>query len=296
MVWADYLTSYKNFLMLEKSLSKNTIEAYMKDIQKFIDYSERESPLTVTPDDIRLFFDDLSEGQDMSERSQARVLSGIKSFFKYLLVHDIIEHDPSEMVLGPRLGRHLPTTLSPNEIDELINAIDLGSETGYRNRAIIETLYGCGLRVSELINLKLTDIHFSENFLRIKGKGNKERLVPMGRCMKDAITLYIHNYRDTLNIDRKDENTLFLNHYGRKLTRVMIFTIIKDLAAKIGLKKTISPHTFRHSFATQLIDAGADLKAIQEMLGHSSITTTEIYTHIDREYLRDAILRFHPRS
>lgn len=296
MVWADYLTSYKNFLMLEKSLSKNTIEAYMKDIQKFIDYSERESPLTVTPDDIRLFFDDLSEGQDMSERSQARVLSGIKSFFKYLLVHDIIEHDPSEMVLGPRLGRHLPTTLSPNEIDELINAIDLGSETGYRNRAIIETLYGCGLRVSELINLKLTDIHFNENFLRIKGKGNKERLVPMGRCMKDAITLYIHNYRDTLNIDRKDENTLFLNHYGRKLTRVMIFTIIKDLAAKIGLKKTISPHTFRHSFATQLIDAGADLKAIQEMLGHSSITTTEIYTHIDREYLRDAILRFHPRS
>ena len=296
MVWADYLTSYKNFLMLEKSLSKNTIEAYMKDIQKFIDYSERESPLTVTPDDIRLFFDDLSEGQDMSERSQARVLSGIKSFFKYLLVHDIIEHDPSEMVLGPRLGRHLPTTLSPNEIDELINAIDLGSETGYRNRAIIETLYGCGLRVSELINLKLTDIHFSENFLRIKGKGNKERLVPMGRCMKDAITLYIHNYRDTLNIDRKDENTLFLNHYGRKLTRVMIFTIIKDLAAKIGLKKTISPHTFRHSFATQLIDAGADLKAIQEMLGHSSITTTEIYTHLDREYLRDTIMRFHPRS
>lgn len=296
MVWADYLTSYKNFLMLEKSLSKNTIEAYMKDIQKFIDYSERESPLTVTPDDIRLFFDDLSEGQDMSERSQARVLSGIKSFFKYLLVHDIIEHDPSEMVLGPRLGRHLPTTLSPNEIDELINAIDLGSETGYRNRAIIETLYGCGLRVSELINLKLTDIHFNENFLRIKGKGNKERLVPMGRCMKDAITLYIHNYRDTLNIDRKDENTLFLNHYGRKLTRVMIFTIIKDLAAKIGLKKTISPHTFRHSFATQLIDAGADLKAIQEMLGHSSITTTEIYTHLDREYLRDTIMRFHPRS
>lgn len=296
MIWADYLTSYKNFLKLEKSLSANTIEAYMKDIQKFIDFAQTEGPLTVTCDDIRLFCDDLNEGQNMSIHSQARILSGIKSFFKYLLVHDIIDHDPSEMVLGPRMGRKLPTVLSPDEIDQLINAIDLGSETGYRNRAILETLYGCGLRVSELINLKLTDLHFTESYVKIKGKGSKERLVPMGRGMKDAITLYIYNYRDTLNIGKKDENTLFLNHYGRKLTRVMIFTIIKDLAAKIGLKKTISPHTFRHSFATQLIDAGADLKAIQEMLGHESITTTEIYTHLDREYLRDTIMRFHPRS
>lgn len=296
MIWADYLTSYKNFLKLEKSLSANTIEAYMKDIQKFIDFAQTEGPLTVTCDDIRLFCDDLNEGQNMSIHSQARILSGIKSFFKYLLVHDIIDHDPSELVLGPRMGRKLPTVLSPDEIDQLINAIDLGSETGYRNRAILETLYGCGLRVSELINLKLTDLHFTESYVKIKGKGSKERLVPMGRGMKDAITLYIYNYRDTLNIGKKDENTLFLNHYGRKLTRVMIFTIIKDLAAKIGLKKTISPHTFRHSFATQLIDAGADLKAIQEMLGHESITTTEIYTHLDREYLRDTIMRFHPRS
>lgn len=296
MVWADYLTSYKNFLKLEKSLSANTIEAYMKDIQKFIDYSQRENPLTVTSDDIRLFCDDLNEGQKMSIRSQARILSGIKSFFKYLLVHDIIDHDPSEMVLGPQTGRKLPTVLTPNEIDDLINAVDLGSETGYRNRAILETLYGCGLRVSELISLKLTDLHFAESYLKIKGKGSKERLVPIGRGMKDAITLYIHNYRDTLNIYHKDENILFLNRRGKKMTRVMVFTIIKDLAAKIGLKKPISPHTFRHSFATQLIDAGADLKAIQEMLGHSSITTTEIYTHLDKEYLRDTILRFHPRS
>ena len=296
MIWADYLTSYKNFLKLEKSLSANTIEAYMKDIQKFIDYSQRESPLTVTQDDIRLFMDDLNEDQNMSIRSQARILSGIKSFFKYLVIHDVIEHDPSEMVLGPQTGRKLPTVLTPYEIDDLINAIDLGSETGYRNRAILETLYGCGLRVSELINLKLTDLHFTESYLKIRGKGSKERLVPMGRGMKDAITLYIHNYRDTLNIYRKDENILFLNRRGKKMTRVMVFTIIKDLAAKIGLKKTISPHTFRHSLATQLIDAGADLKAIQEMLGHSSITTTEIYTHIDREYLRDTIMRFHPRS
>ena len=296
MVWADYLTSYKNFLMLEKSLSKNTIEAYMKDIQKFIDYSERESPLTVTPDDIRLFFDDLSEGQDMSDRSQARILSGIKSFFKYLVVHDIIDNDPSEMVLSPRLGRKLPQVLTPDEIDQLIEAVDLDSETGYRNRAILETLYGCGMRVSELISLKLTDLHFEENYLKIKGKGNKERLVPVGRSVKDSITLYIHNYRQTLKINRKDENILFLNRRGRKLTRVMVFTIIKDLAAKIGLKKTISPHTFRHSFATHLIEGGADLKAVQEMLGHESITTTELYTHLDREFLRDAILRFHPRS
>ena len=264
MVWADYLTSYKNFLMLEKSLSKNTIEAYMKDIQKFIDYSERESPLTVTPDDIRLFFDDLSEGQDMSDRSQARILSGIKSFFKYLVVHDIIDNDPSEMVLSPRLGRKLPQVLTPDEIDQLIEAVDLDSETGYRNRAILETLYGCGMRVSELISLKLTDLHFEENYLKIKGKGNKERLVPVGRSVKDSITLYIHNYRQTLKINRKDENILFLNRRGRKLTRVMVFTIIKDLAAKIGLKKTISPHTFRHSFATHLIEGGADLKAVQD--------------------------------
>lgn len=296
MIWADYLTSYKNFLKLEKSLSANTIEAYMDDIQKFIDFVQTDSPLSVTTNDIRLFLDDLNETQNMSVRSQARILSGIKSFFRYLSIHDIIEHDPSEMVETSRLNRKLPTVLTPEEVNELIEAVDLDNEIGYRNRAILETLYGCGLRVSELINLRLTDLHFDESYVRIKGKGSKERLVPVGRCVKDAITLYIHNYRNTLDINRKDENILFLNRRGKKMTRVMIFTIIKDLAAKIGLKKPISPHTFRHSFATQLIDAGADLKAIQEMLGHTSITTTEIYTHIDREYLRDTIMRFHPRS
>ena len=296
MVWADYLTSYKNFLKLEKSLSANTIEAYMKDIQKFIDFAQTEGPLTVTQADIRAFIDDMDTSQDMSAHSQARILSGIKSFFKYLVIHDVIEHDPSEMIETPKLGRKLPTVLSPEEIDQLIEAVDLDSETGYRNRAILETLYGCGLRVSELISLKLTDLHFDESYLKIRGKGSKERLVPIGRSVKDSITLYIHNYRQTLDIGRKDENILFLNRRGHAMTRVMVFTIIKDLAAKINLKKTISPHTFRHSFATQLIDAGADLKAIQEMLGHESITTTEIYTHLDREYLRDTILRFHPRS
>ncbi|MBO7143620.1 MAG: site-specific tyrosine recombinase XerD [Salinivirgaceae bacterium] len=296
MIWADYLTSYKNFLKLEKSLSANTIEAYMKDIQKFIDYSKTESPLYVTPADIREFLDFINEELALNTHSQARILSGIKSFFKYLVIHDILEHDPSEMIETPQLNRKLPTVLSPEEVNELIEAVNLDSETGYRNRAILETLYGCGLRVSELVDLRLTDLHFDESYIRIKGKGNKERLVPIGRYVKDAITLYVHNYRNTLDINHKDENILFLNRRGKKMTRVMVFTIIKDLAAKIGLKKTISPHTFRHSFATQLIDAGADLKAIQEMLGHTSITTTEIYTHIDREYLRDTIMRFHPRS
>ncbi len=296
MIWADYLTSYKNFLKLEKSLSANTIEAYMKDIQKFIDFAQTEGPLTVTQADIRAFIDDMDTEQEMSAHSQARILSGIKSFFKYLVIHDVIDHDPSELIETPKLGRKLPTVLSPDEIDQLIEAVDLDSETGYRNRAILETLYGCGLRVSELTSLKLTDLHFDESYVKIKGKGSKERLVPIGRGVKDSITLYIHNYRCKLKINHKDENVLFLNRRGHAMTRVMVFTIIKDLAQKIGLKKPISPHTFRHSFATQLLDAGADLRAIQEMLGHESITTTEIYTHLDREYLRDTIMRFHPRS
>ena len=296
MIWADYLTSYKNFLKLEKSLSANTIEAYMKDIQRFINFSKAPSPTDVKPIEIRAFIDELDADDGMSAHSQARILSGVKSFFKYLLIHDIIESDPSELIETPKLSRKLPTVLSPEEIDQLIEAVDLDSETGYRNRAILETLYGCGMRVSELINLRITDLHFDDSYVKIKGKGSKERLVPIGRCVKDAITLYIHNYRNTLDINRKDENILFLNRRGKKMTRVMVFTIIKDLAAKIGLKKTISPHTFRHSFATQLLEGGADLRAIQEMLGHESITTTELYTHIDREYLRDTIMRFHPRS
>ena len=296
MIWADYLTSYKNFLKLEKSLSANTIEAYMKDIQRFINFSKAPSPADVKPIEIRAFIDELDADDGMSAHSQARILSGVKSFFKYLLIHDIIESDPSELIETPKLSRKLPTVLSPEEIDQLIEAVDLDSETGYRNRAILETLYGCGMRVSELINLRITDLHFDDSYVKIKGKGSKERLVPIGRCVKDAITLYIHNYRNTLDINRKDENILFLNRRGKKMTRVMVFTIIKDLAAKIGLKKTISPHTFRHSFATQLLEGGADLRAIQEMLGHESITTTELYTHIDREYLRDTIMRFHPRS
>lgn len=246
--------------------------------------------------DIRVFIDDMNTNKGMSVNSQARILSGIKSFFKYLLTHDILDKDPSSMIETPKIGRKLPSVLSPDEVNNLINAVDLDSETGYRNRAILETLYGCGMRVSELVSLRLTDLHFDEGYLKIKGKGNRERLVPIGRSVKDSITLYIHNYRCTLKIDKKDENVLFLNRRGKMMTRVMVFTIIKNLAQKIGLQKKISPHTFRHSFATQLLEGGADLKAIQEMLGHESITTTEVYTHLDKEYLRDTIQRFHPRS
>jgi integrase/recombinase XerD len=299
MIWSEFIESYKNYLKLEKSLSGNTIEAYLKDISKFVEFVE-EKGLKVLPGEInqsviREFIDKINEA-GMSASSQARALSGVKSFFKYLLIHDIIDRDPSSLIETPKIGRKLPVVLSPIEIEQLILAIDLDSETGYRNRAILETLYGSGMRVSELVNLRLTDVHFDESYLKVKGKGNKERLVPVGKKAKDAIILYIQNYRTKLKIDRKDENVLFLNRRGKKMTRVMIFTIIKDLADKIELNKVISPHTFRHSFATHLIEGGADLRAIQDMLGHESITTTEVYTHLDKEFLKDTIQRFHPRS
>jgi integrase/recombinase XerD len=299
MIWSDYLDNYKNYLQLEKSLSGNTVEAYLKDINKFTDYLEKngfsKKPTEVTQEKIREFIDFINE-LGMSASSQARALSGIKSFFKFLLVQDEIDRDPSSMIETPKIGRKLPVVLTPHEIEALIMAVDLGAETGYRNRSILEVLYGCGLRVTELVNLKLTDVHFDEGFIKVQGKGNKERLIPMGQKAKDAIIAYIQNYRGTLKIERKDENVLFLNRRGKKMTRVMIFTIIKDLAIKIDLQKNISPHTFRHSFATHLMEGGADLRAIQDMLGHESITTTEVYTHLDKEFLKDTIIRFHPRS
>lgn len=299
MIWSEYLDNYKSFLQLEKSLSGNTVEAYLKDIKKFTDYLEGQKfsgqPVDVTQAKIREFIDFINE-LGMSASSQARALSGIKSFFKFLLIQDEIDRDPSSMIETPKIGRKLPVVLEPQEIEDLVMAVDLSSETGYRNRAILEVLYGCGLRVSELVSLRLTDVHFDEGFIKVQGKGNKERLIPLGKKAKDSIVLYLQNYRGTLKINRDDENTLFLNRRGKKMTRVMIFTIIKDLAVKIDLQKNISPHTFRHSFATHLIEGGADLRAIQDMLGHESITTTEIYTHLDKEFLKDTILRFHPRS
>ncbi len=299
MLWESHLDSYKNYLQIEKSLTANTVEAYLKDISKFGDYCEKNKvgnePGDVSQQNVRGFIDEINEA-GMSASSQARALSGIKSFFKFLLMNDKIMRDPSALIETPKIGRKLPVVLTPHEVDALIKAVDVESETGYRNKAILEVLYGSGLRVSELVNLRLTDVHFDDNFLKIQGKGNKERLVPLGNSAKQAITDYLQNYRGTLKIDKNDENVLFLNRRGKKMTRVMIFTIIKDLVTKIDLQKNVSPHTFRHSFATHLIEGGADLRAIQDMLGHESITTTEVYTHLDKEFLKDTITRFHPRS
>lgn len=299
MIWEKFINSYKDYLKLEKSLSGNTVEAYLKDINKFMEFLVSNGidgdPEKVTQENIRSFIDLLNEA-GMSASSQARALSGIKSFFKYLLIQDEIEKDPSALIETPKIGRKLPVVLSPEEVTALISAVDVNSETGHRNKAILEVLYGGGVRVSELVNLRLTDVHFEEEFIKVRGKGNKERLIPMGKNAKDAIVSYLQNYRGTLKIGKDSENVLFLNRRGHKMTRVMIFTIIKDLAIKIDLGKSISPHTFRHSFATHLIEGGADLRAIQDMLGHESITTTEVYTHLDKEFLKDTIIRFHPRS
>lgn len=299
MSWENYLRDYKNYLVLEKSLSENSVEAYLSDIQRFIDFLEpqntNESPQDINVKHIRNFIDEIAE-LGMSANSQARILSGIKSFFKFLFIYDEIDDDPSVLIESPKIGRKLPVVLSPTEIEQLILAIDTDSETGIRNIAILETLYGSGLRVSELVNLRISDLHFSEGFLKVTGKGDKQRLVPVSRKSKEAVINYMQTYRNSLKIKHSDENILFLNRRGQKMSRVMIFTIIKNLSIKADITKNISPHTFRHSFATHLIEGGANLRAIQDMLGHESITTTEIYTHLDKEYLKDTIIRFHPRS
>jgi integrase/recombinase XerD len=232
----------------------------------------------------------------MTARTQARVISGLKGFYKYLLLENITAVDPTEMLTSPKIGRKLPNTLSVDEIDTLFNGIDLSKPEGERNKAILETLYGCGLRVSELVNLRISNLFFNDGFLRVTGKGDKERLVPMGSIAQKHIRIYMDTFRSNLKVRKGYEDILFLNRRGFRLSRVMIFTIIKKLALETGLKKTISPHTFRHSFATHLVEGGADLRAVQEMLGHESITTTEIYTHLDREYLRSTIIQFHPRG
>jgi integrase/recombinase XerD len=232
----------------------------------------------------------------MSARTQARIISGLKSFFKFLILDEKIDHDPTALLESPKVGRKLPEVLSVSEIDQLVAAIDLSKPEGQRNKAILETLYGCGLRVSELTNLKISELYFDQGFIKVTGKGDKERLVPIGRKAIKEINYYFEQNRNHIKIEKESENIVFLNRRGKKLTRVMIFTIIRQLAEKINLKRVISPHTFRHSFASHLIEGGADLRAVQEMLGHESILTTEIYTHIDREFLRDAIIRYHPRS
>ncbi|HAF28880.1 MAG TPA: site-specific tyrosine recombinase XerD [Bacteroidales bacterium] len=299
MNWENSIVQFRSYLKLERSLSNNSITAYETDIRKFVTYLEiaklQVTPLNVTLQNLKDFIQWINE-LGLNARSQARIISGLKAFFKYLIVEDIIETDPSNLLESPRLGRKLPEVLSLIEIDRIIAAIDLSKPEGQRNKAIIETLYSCGLRVSELINLKISNLYFDDGFIRVVGKGNKERLVPIGNKAMKEIKYYFQDRNLLSQIDKASENIVFLNRRGKKLTRVMIFTIIKRLAEIAKINKSISPHTFRHSFASHLIDGGADLRAVQEMLGHESIITTEIYTHLDREYLRDAIIQFHPRA
>ena len=294
MLWKDALYDYQMYLKLEKRVSANTIEGYLRDIQKLINYSDKQ-PLDYSQDDLRDFVHDFASSE-YSVRSQARVISGLKSFFGYLQLEDFREDNPTSLLETPKIGMKLPDVLSEKEIDKMIEVIDLSKPEGQRNRAIIEVLYGCGLRVSELINLKISDLFFDDGFIRVIGKGNKQRLVPISDYTIKYINLYKETIRNHLVIQTGFEDFLFLNRRGKNLTRVMIFTIVKELSIIAGVKKTISPHTFRHSFATHLLKNGADLRAIQLMLGHESITTTEIYTHVDQEYIRDAIIKFHPRN
>ncbi len=295
--WKTSLRNFETYLRLEKSLSENSIEAYLRDVHKmedfFINRDIRILPPEITYADLKDFLAWYGSGNP-SARTQARVISGIRAYFKFLLIDGEISENPSSLIESPRTGFRLPEVLSVDEIDRMVESIDLSRPEGHRNKAIIETLYGCGLRVSELVNIRLTDIHYGEGFIVVTGKGNKQRLVPIGKKTLKEIDLYRDKRQLIPSI--RDANILFLNRRGGRMTRAMIFTIIKDLAARAGIKKKVSPHTFRHSFATHMIEAGADLRAVQEMLGHESILTTEIYTHIDRGFLRDTLIMFHPRS
>ena len=300
MTWEEANREFVNYLRIERSLSNNSVNAYDNDLQKlkqYIEISKKNiSPLEVQHKDLQEFLGWINS-LGLCARSQARIISGIRTFYRYLLLNNIIDTDPTKLIESPRIGRKLPVVLSVEEIDNLLAAIDLSTPEGRRNKAMLETLYSCGLRVSELIDLRLNNIYYEKEFIRVIGKGNKERLVPISQKALNDIKNYLPDRNSLLSkIDQESENIVFLNKNGKKLTRVTVFIIIKRLANKIGLKKQISPHTFRHSFATHLIDGGADLRAVQEMLGHESIMTTEIYTHLDSDYLRSAILQFHPRA
>jgi integrase/recombinase XerD len=297
--WQPYLRGFKSYLQLEKSLSGNSVDAYLHDVEKLTQYFEAAG-LSLSPDRVELshlkgFLKWITE-LGMTARSQSRIISGLRAFYKYLLLENEVKKDPTELLESPRLGRKLPVTLSLQEIDKLIGMLDLSTDEGKRNKTMLETLYGCGLRVSELVGLRISCLHFEDGFIRVIGKGDKERLVPVGHTAETEIRHYLHEIRTHVTVKKGSEDILFLNRRGGKLSRVMIFTIIKGLAEKAGIKKSISPHTFRHSFATHLVEGGADLRAVQEMLGHESITTTEIYTHLDRDYLRSTIIQFHPRQ
>lgn len=298
MSWQSYIKGFKSWLQLEKSHSAHTIEAYLRDVQKFTAYLQAEGsslvPASVELKHLEGFMKAINElGFDAP--SQARIISGLRSFFKYLLVEDVVKNNPTELLSSPKWQRKLPDTLSVEEINLLINTIDLSTPEGMRNRAMLETLYSSGLRVSELVSLKISDLFLDVEFIKVLGKGNKERLVPIGSQAIKYIRLYREAVRVHIDVKKGMEDVLFLSKRGNRLSRVSVFYLIKDCAVKAGIRKNISPHTFRHSFATHLIEGGADLRAVQEMLGHASITTTEIYTHLDRDYLRSTIMQYHPR-
>jgi integrase/recombinase XerD len=297
--WRSAIKGFKAYLKLERSLSENSIEAYSRDIEKLYQFADIQAdklnPESITLTHLRQFIVWASE-LGMIPSSQARILSGIKSFYKYLLMEDMIKSDPSELLESPKIQRKLPDTLSINDINKLIDAIDVSKPEGARNKAILEVLYGCGLRVSELTELKLSNLYLDIEFIKVVGKGSKERLVPIGGSAVKALKNWIENIRVHIPIKKGEEDMVFLNRRGARLSRVYIFMVIKQLAQLTGINKTISPHTFRHSFATHLVEGGADLRAVQEMLGHESITTTEIYTHLDREYLKETIISYHPRN
>ena len=296
--WQSYIKEYQNYLRLERGLSKNTIENYTFDIEKLVSFlTEKEikvSPIHISEDVVQQFIYEMAS--QINPRSQSRLISGLKSFFNFLIFEDYRKETPLELIEVPKTGRKLPDTLSTTEIDGLIAAIDLSKPEGERNKAMLETLYSCGLRVSELISLKISDLFFEEGFIKITGKGNKQRFVPVGSSTIQFITIYANQIRVHVPIQKGFEDTLFLNRRGKQLTRAMVFTIIKNLAIAIDLNKTISPHTFRHSFATHLLENGADLRSIQLMLGHESITTTEVYMHLDRKHLAMVLQNFHPRK
>jgi integrase/recombinase XerD len=295
--WERNIKDFVSYLKIEKGLAENSILAYQNDVKKLQEFSEpaKLDVKTIRFEHLKDFVQELYD-LGLSPRSQSRIISGIKQFFTFLVLEQEIDVDPSELLEMPKIGRKLPEVLSVEEIDALIDAIDLSKPEGHRNKAILETLYSCGLRVSELVNLQFEDIYFDEGFIRVTGKGNKQRLVPVSGTVEREIGIYVENIRNHLDIKKGEESYVFLNRRGAKLSRVMIFTIIKTLATAIGLKKNISPHTFRHSFATHLLEGGANLRAIQEMLGHESILTTEIYTHLDQQFLRESIISHHPRN
>ena len=296
-MWRKVNTDYQNYLRLQRGLSQNTVVSYGLDIEKLIGYLEKynitEPPDTIQVDTLRQFVYEVSK--ELNARSQARLISALKSFFNFMISEKGREDFPMSLIDSPKIGVKLPDTLSLKEIDAMLASIDLSTDEGHRNKAIIETLYGCGLRVSELVSLRLSDLFFEEDFIRVMGKGSKQRLVPIESYTQKQINNYINNQRKQLKIAKGHEDYVFLNRRGKQLTRAMIFTIVRQVAENIGLQKTISPHTFRHSFATHLLENGANLRAIQMMLGHENITTTEIYVHVEKSYLREALVKYHPR-